>query len=163
MLAGDSHQLRSLIQNPYAKELETSLLEVVQEEFGRSTTILLNEQYRMNEKIQNWSSKAFYNSELRPHESVENIQLSDISPFFDDSLFSPLVFVDTDLSPSGAIEKYHKDSLSFSNPFEAEIVVEHLERLITGGLMPEQIGVITGYREQVLLIRRMLGKYFISN
>uniref|UniRef100_A0AC34Q5W8 Helicase ATP-binding domain-containing protein n=1 Tax=Panagrolaimus sp. JU765 TaxID=591449 RepID=A0AC34Q5W8_9BILA len=158
ILAGDPCQLRSNLQCQEAKNqgLNKSLMEVVQKEFGKKACILLNEQYRMNETIQNWSSKHFYGSELKPNDALKNIRLSDVSPLFEDKCFQPLVFVDTDLAKKNAEDVYHSSTTSYSNPYEAHIVVKHLDKLCMGGLSLDEIGVITGYREQVLLIRNLM-------
>uniref|UniRef100_A0AC34GR87 DNA helicase n=2 Tax=Panagrolaimus sp. ES5 TaxID=591445 RepID=A0AC34GR87_9BILA len=161
ILAGDDFQLGPVLKSQAAinEEFGESLLGVVRKEHGRKATILLKEQYRMNSKIQKWSSDTFYESKIQPHESVKDIKLSDLSPKLNSDDFSPMVFIDTI-----DVEKWQKNNWekrvthSFTNPFEAEVVALHLQRLINDGLTMENIGIITPYSSQVNLIKQLLGK-----
>lgn len=139
-----------------------SLLGVIRKEHGTKATVLLKEQYRMNEKIQKWSSNTFYESKLKPHDSVKDIKLSDLSLKLDIDECSPMVFIDTI-----EIEKWKKDNWekrvlqSFINPFEADIVALHLQKLLNGGLPHEDIGIITPYSSQVNYIKQLLSNLFL--
>lgn len=63
------------------------------------------------------------------------------------------VFVNTDAVP--ARESRAGDLIQ--NEIEAELVRQVTEGLIVGGVSPEQIGIITLYRQQVKLISHLLG------
>lgn len=63
------------------------------------------------------------------------------------------VFVDTDGIP--AHESRAGDLIQ--NEVEAELVRQVTEALIMGGISPEQVGIITLYRQQVKLISHLLG------
>uniref|UniRef100_A0A914YBM4 DNA helicase n=1 Tax=Panagrolaimus superbus TaxID=310955 RepID=A0A914YBM4_9BILA len=161
ILAGDDYQLGPVIRSQTAvnEGFGESLLGVIRKEHGSKATMLLKEQYRMNSKIQKWSSDTFYESKLQPHESVKDVKLSDLSPTLISDDYSPLIFIDT-----VEVEKNQKDNWekrvihSFTNRFEADIVALHLHRLLNDGLAAENIGIITPYSSQVDLIKQLLGK-----
>jgi superfamily I DNA and/or RNA helicase len=57
---------------------------------------MLDEQYRMNSLIMNWSSNAMYKGGLKAHASVSNRTMSDLYTHSQDELLhTPLMLVDT--------------------------------------------------------------------
>lgn len=76
----------SLISSSRArkKNLDVSLMERLAKEFSNTNiNQLLTVQYRMNEKIMQWSSREFYESRLVADESVAKITLRYTSSFYD--------------------------------------------------------------------------------
>ena len=130
-------------------------------------SVLLSTQYRMNEKIMQWSSDEMYQGELKADVSVANRHLKDLNQKHsnqpatniedDEDLCAPLLFIDTagcsmneqDLSENEASE-------SRCNLGEAEVVETHVRQLIRLGIEPSQLAVVTPYRNQVELIRTRL-------
>ena len=111
---------------------------------------LLDEQYRMHEKIMGYSSSVFYENKLRANDSVAGHLL-----FHNDE---PLHFVDT--AGCGFEEK--SEGSSTSNPEEAAFVFKHLSQLLETlkdhyhkNDFPS-IAVISPYRRQVELLKELL-------
>ncbi|KAF9448170.1 Dna2-domain-containing protein [Macrolepiota fuliginosa MF-IS2] len=143
----------------------------------------LAEQYRMNEEIMTLSNRLIYGERLRcGSESVRKRKLSIprwdvvkklceragcvcstaasrgqgvggcwLRQLLDERCKA--VFVDTDGIP--AHESRAGDLIQ--NEVEAELVRQVTEALILGGVSPEQVGIITLYRQQVKLISHLLG------
>ena len=150
VLAGDPFQLPPTIKSMGAAKggLAKTLLEKIISLHPESV-VLLEEQYRMNEAIMGFSSGVFYAHRLRAHVSVANHLL------FAGEM--PLEFIDT--AGCGFEEK--SEGTSISNPEEAAFLIRHLHRLVETlkeHYSPEKfptIGIISPYRQQVLLIRRV--------
>ncbi|KIH50435.1 hypothetical protein ANCDUO_19486 [Ancylostoma duodenale] len=120
---------------------------------------LLTVQYRMNEKIMQWSSQQFYESRLVASEEVSNITLSDISMVESSSAINnPLIMINTDLIPKNASSSYKEvqSQMSYKNPGEAELVIRYLHVLKSVGVPGSEIAVISPYYAQVATIREML-------
>jgi superfamily I DNA and/or RNA helicase len=105
--------------------------------------VLLEEQYRMHQSIMGFSSREFYENQLRAHSSVAQHLL-----FAGDQ---PLVFIDT--AGCGFEEK--REGTSLSNPEEANFLLKHLTGLVIElkqSYMVNEfpgIAVISPYRHQV--------------
>lgn len=146
---------------------------------------MLTEQYRMNHVISNWSSNAFYGGLLRPAACVANHLLKDLPHVLDrcctDDMASfeksqPWVLIDTagcDFTESSERDNefnakgnssaaYGKESSqslfqsSRYNQGEVSLVVEHVNMLLRAGLKNSDIGVISPYSGQVILLRSKL-------
>ncbi|KAK6054949.1 hypothetical protein COOONC_07546 [Cooperia oncophora] len=120
ILAGDHAQLPSTILSEAARKgnLDVSLMERLAKEFVNvNINQLLTVQYRMNEKIMQWSSREFYESRLVAAEEVSNITLSEISFISSDSpLNNPLIMIDTDLGKDRAhLYRELPSQMSFKN------------------------------------------------
>ena len=78
-MAGDHKQLDATVKSDEAskKGLSLSLFERVMNMPGTVST-MLNEQYRMNQLIMNWSSSAMYQGELKAHPSVSDRIMTDL-------------------------------------------------------------------------------------
>lgn len=106
---------------------------------------MLRVQYRMHEKIMQFSSHYFYQNQLIAHESVRSQLLRP------DHL--PVTFIDT--AGSGYNEKQDTETLSRYNPEEAALLIQQVEVLAEdigmSAWLDEQItlGMITPYRAQV--------------
>ncbi|SEN42842.1 DNA helicase, putative [Mucilaginibacter gossypiicola] len=151
ILAGDHLQLPPTIKSQQAAKdgLSTTLLEKCAALYPEAV-VLLEEQYRMNEAIMDFSSKEFYDNRLKANESVANRLLfpGDI----------PLSFVDT--AGCGFDEK--QEGTSTANPEEAAFLFKHLHKLV--GELKEHysaenfptIAVISPYKEQIRILNQLL-------
>ena len=148
ILAGDHCQLSPTIKsNEAAKNgLNKTLLEKCIELHPEAVT-LLEEQYRMNSTIMEYSSSVFYEDKLKAHESVANSLL-----FENDS---PLLFIDT--AGCGFEEKL--EGTSSTNPDEAAFVFKHINLFfneLTTKYATESfpsIAVISPYKQQINLLK----------
>lgn len=164
VMAGDHKQLPPTVKNrKAAKEgLQDTLFERIAEEYPDITT-MLQQQYRMHEQIMEFSNREFYEDSLKAHESVKEHTLEDLSPdidSFDDQLVDvldpgePIVFVDT--AGGQASERSRQGSTSKENPEEALLVCQITDNLLRAGITPEEIAVISPYKDQVDLLDRKI-------
>ena len=126
---------------------------------------MLKVQYRMNERIANWTSQALYNNALQTHASVQHHTLNDLLSIEErndnheacdnehDVLHMPLLYIDT-----ADCDMYESTNSSGSryNHGEAQIVLAHVQQLVSLGVTPDQIAVITPYNGQVELLKSIL-------
>ena len=149
ILAGDHQQLPPTIKTPSQGlgGLEATLLEKCVA-LHPEAVVLLEEQYRMNERIMGYSSTIFYEDRLKAHVSVANHVLFPEEP--------PLAFVDT--AGCGFEEKH--EGTSTTNPEEAALLFRHLT-----GLVQElekrvadfpSIAVISPYKQQVGILKELI-------
>jgi ATP-dependent RNA/DNA helicase IGHMBP2 len=151
ILAGDHCQLSPTIKsNEAAKDgLSKTLLEKCIELHPEAVT-LLEEQYRMNEKIMGYSSLIFYENKLKAHESVAK------SLLFEEDF--PLLFIDT--AGCGYEEKL--EGTSSTNPDEAVFVFKHINLFVSELVNKNSfkdvsnfpsIAVISPYKQQINLLK----------
>lgn len=151
VLAGDHNQLPPTIKSQEAARqgLVVTLLEKCVKLYPESV-VMLEEQYRMHEKIMEFSSGQFYQHKLKAHPSVAEHLL------FEGDL--PLVFVDT----AGCGFEEQTEGVNISNPEEAAFLFRHLT-----SLMPDleahytldsfpSIGIISPYRQQIHLLKEQM-------
>ena len=149
ILAGDHQQLPPTIKTtPQGLGgLETTLLEKCVA-LHPEAVVLLEEQYRMNERIMGYSSAVFYEDRLKAHVSVANHVLFPEEP--------PLAFVDT--AGCGFEEKH--EGTSTTNPEEAALLFRHLTGLVRE--LEKQstdfpsIAVISPYKQQVEILKELM-------
>jgi len=153
IMAGDHFQLPPTVRSKEAEErgLGKTLFEryydILPDEFKK----LLERQYRMNEKIMGFSSREFYKNLLIADESVRNKTLSDLPGVKKcPATQAPLIFIDT--AGKGFEEKLEEGSQSRYNPEEAELVLSELGKILSFGMPPEEIAVISPYSAQVRLL-----------
>lgn len=149
ILAGDPFQLPPTVKSQKAKKggLGVTLLEKCIQFLPKVS--LLNVQYRMNEKIMNYSNQVFYEEALKADESVKNHQLS-----IKDNC--PIIFIDT--VGCGFEEKINEERQSRYNPDEFQILCEHLYQLMDAfeeDNLPN-IAIISPYREQVIYMKKIV-------
>jgi predicted DNA helicase len=155
IMAGDHKQLPPMVLHPDAKDLSYTMFERFMELYPEAS-YMLRIQYRMNEIIKEFPSGEFYNGALISHESVKNIKLSDIvqkkseNPALDDT---PIVFIDT---LGKFAEKTRRGSFSKYNPEEGKLVKELVEELKEMGIQPEDIGVITPYKDHEDYLKQLI-------
>lgn len=119
---------------------------------------MLRVQYRMNEKIANWASKALYGGQLQTHASCALQTLTDFLTLDtnDDEtedLRTPLLLIDT--AGCGLHEQVNAAG-SRLNEGEAQLIQHHVNKLILRGMTAPQIAVITPYNGQVETLRNLL-------
>ncbi|KAI4372652.1 hypothetical protein MLD38_010855 [Melastoma candidum] len=163
VLVGDHYQLPPLVQSTEAQEagLGTSLFCRLSEAHPQAISAL-ESQYRMCEGIMQLSNTLIYGNKLRcGSEHVANQQLlmssSNLSSWWLKEVLDPgrsAVFLNTDTIP--AYEGKEKKSLN--NPMEAHIIAKIVDELVKGGIMEEEIGVITPYNSQANLIQSIVSK-----
>lgn len=143
LMAGDHQQLPPVVLSENA--LRRTLFEKLMALHGKSRSVMLDTQYRMDERIAAFSSTEFYGGLLRtaPRPAGPDLWLG-----------SPLVFVDTAGADFG--EQLGEGSRSYCNPGEARALAE-IWRQVAPNLSPGQnVGIIATYREQVRLLREQL-------
>jgi len=124
---------------------------------------MLNVQYRMHEKIMEFSNQAFYEGRLMADEEVKQHTLRDL-PLYMDAIDSriayicdpdvPVVFVDT--ADREAPERSRQGSTSKENVEEALFVNRVVENFLRAGLNAEDIAVISPYSDQVDLLNQKI-------
>ncbi len=151
VLAGDHCQLPPTVKSEEAarKGLSQTLME-------KNVTLhpeavsLLEEQYRMNEKIMHFPSSCFYQNRLRANNTVANHLVATDE--------TALQFIDT--AGCGFEEK--KEGTATSNPEEAAFVLKHLSQLVqklSGNYTLENfptIGLISPYRLQLQTLKELM-------
>ncbi|HET9788022.1 MAG TPA: AAA domain-containing protein, partial [Pyrinomonadaceae bacterium] len=146
IFAGDHQQLPPTIKSLEAARagLSRTLFEKgIEKQPGQVS--MLQVQYRMHEKIMEFSSRYFYDDKLIAHDSVRHRLLRPDQ--------SPVTFIDT--AGCGYQEKQDPETLSRMNSEEASLVMQQVERLIEDigpdNWIEEQItmGIITPYSAQV--------------
>ncbi|KAI7863129.1 AAA domain-containing protein [Spinellus fusiger] len=121
-----------------------------------------NFQYRMHQKIMEFSSKELYDNKLVADSSVAEHLLTDLQDIqSSDTTQVPLVMIDTsDTGLAHEVTDEAKEELSKANEREVELVVQHVQILLDDGLKQDQIGIITPYSAQVTrLIREIREKW----
>ncbi|XP_038906147.1 DNA-binding protein SMUBP-2 isoform X1 [Benincasa hispida] len=155
ILAGDHLQLPPTIQSVEAekKGLGRTLFERLAEMYGNEVTSMLTVQYRMHELIMDWSSKELYDSKIKAHSSVAAHTLYDLEDVKKTSSTEPtLLLIDT---AGCEMEEKKDEEESTLNEGEAEVAMAHAKRLIQSGVQPSDIGIITPYAAQVVLLKML--------
>lgn len=147
---GDHKQMSPIINGEHKdKNLTKSIFETV---FNSTEGTMLNITYRMNEEINAFPSKAFYNGKLltsnenrtaRIH--YPNKVLSEFDMILDPD--KPNVFVN--------LNHFSNDIRSKE---EASVIVNLIVQVLQNGVQAKEIAVIAPYRAQGRLIRNLLRK-----
>jgi len=119
----------------------------------QNVSVMLDTQYRMHEHIMKFSNTTFYGGKLKAHENVKSHLLS-----YDTNqplLSTAVEFIDT--AGCGYNEKLNPESLSISNPEEAQVLITHLKLMLSEYYVNQRedvitIGIIAPYKEQVQLL-----------
>nr|WP_303647546.1 AAA domain-containing protein [Haloarchaeobius amylolyticus] len=148
VLVGDHQQLPPVVRAD-DEFLHRSLFERLVTEYP-DAGILLDRQYRMSQRIQAFSSREFYDGQLRPATGeVAGRSLADLSGVSVDALPGHLrdgvVMVDT---PGDG--NRHTDAV------EAATVREVVDAYLDAGLEPDDVGVIAPFRAQVAEIGKQV-------
>lgn len=116
---------------------------------GRGAETMLEVTYRMNAELTAWPSQTFYDGRLQPAASAARRRLK-MQP-----VYSPWDFVLHPDEPAVFLDTALKNNTTRSR-IEAGIVCEIIQALLKGRLRPDEIGVVTPYRAQARLIRKLL-------
>ena len=144
VLVGDDEQLPPVVRAE--NDLQESLFERLQSEHPEAST-LLTRQYRMAQHVQAFSSREFYDGQLRPATpEVAARSVGDLAGVSPSALPSHLRDRVTFLDPDG-----HADGNT--NPAEADAVADIVDQYIDAGVAPADVGVIAPYRAQVATVR----------
>ncbi|MVN91630.1 AAA domain-containing protein [Mucilaginibacter aquatilis] len=139
IMAGDHLQLPPTVKSPDSDLVNTLLEKCVARH--PEAVVLLQEQYRMNEKIMQFPSAEFYDNKLIAHASVSNRLLSNGD--------KPFTFIDT----AGAGYEEQAEGTSTVNNEEAAFIARHIQSRNYDGA---SVAVIAPYKEQVLLLKNLL-------
>ncbi|CAL5341009.1 unnamed protein product [Camellia sinensis] len=155
ILAGDHLQLPPTIQSVEAEEkgLGRTLFERLTDLCGDEVTSMLTVQYRMHELIMTWSSKELYNSKIEAHPCVAAHMLYDLEGVKKSSSTEPTLIL-IDIAGCDMEEKKDEED-SRMNEGEAEVAITHAKRLVQSGVQASDIGIISPYAAQVVLLKMM--------
>ena len=149
ILAGDHLQLPPTVLSQKSRtDLATSLMErlILDDVYPR---VLLRIQHRSNRAIADWSSNQFYGSQVQSSEAAGTSLLSHLAGVMVCELSNAsLVLVSTDGMPEMRVGP----TGSYTNPGESSLVVQLVRKLVAMGLCPRDIGVISPYVGQVMLV-----------
>ena len=157
VLAGDHCQLPPTLISSEAKRqgFGVSLMEKLVKRHGETIARRLTTQYRMHEQIMQFSSDEFYEGTLVAAKSVRGHCLKDLPDVADIPLTqTSLQFYDT--AGSHCEEQGESEGSSHENPGEADFVVWQVNELLSAGVLPTEIAVITPYSAQVRRIRGLI-------
>ncbi|MCB0100966.1 MAG: AAA family ATPase [Anaerolineales bacterium] len=157
VLAGDHCQLPpTVLSNEAARGgFNISMMERILNFAPDSLSKLLSVQYRMHQDIMQFSSDIFYDGLLQADEAVRTALLVDLPHVSESPLtVNPIHFIDT--AGASYDEEPEPDGESRMNPLEAELVVKKVDELLTHGVSPEHIAIISPYSAQVKLLRQKL-------
>lgn len=164
VLAGDHCQLPPTVKSEEAARggLSTTLLEKCVALHPEAVT-LLEEQYRMHQRIMGYSSEVFYDSRLKAHATVAEHTLYEGDV--------PLSFIDT----AGCGFDERPEGTGLTNPEEAAFLVRHVTRLLSelplngsgektpngapishNGAARPSVAIISPYRYQVHLLQELV-------
>jgi DNA polymerase alpha-associated DNA helicase A len=151
------------------KSLETTLFSRLLTLHGDSIKRILTTQYRMHTSIMSFPSQELYDNLLTASPSISSRLLSTSLPYpvaETEETSIPLLFIDTqggsfpeDPAPK-TTAKLSVTSESKSNTLEARVVAQHVHNLVSAGVQPSNIGVLTPYNAQVSLITKMLRRTY---
>ncbi|SMY20419.1 unnamed protein product [Zymoseptoria tritici ST99CH_1A5] len=167
VLVGDHYQLPPLVQNQHALKggLDVSLFRLLTENHPNAVAALAR-QYRMCEDIMSLSNTLIYSGRLscgNEHVAKHVLQI----PNPDETLLSTswlkrathpdtrVLFANTDSLGSMAREVLSAPSSNLTNPLEAHLLLTLTTSLLSQGVPPTSIGIITLYRSQLALIRHI--------
>lgn len=163
VFAGDHCQLPPTVKSIEAQQkgLAVSLFERCIEHHPQAA-VMLQVQYRMNEKIMQFSSNEFYDGKLQAAALVSNHLLGDAR--MQTLLSTPLDFIDT--AGCGFEEKLNGNTQSLSNEQEAKLLLDYLTKIYerleiecTHTVWELTVGIISPYKQQVMLMKEMLKNY----
>lgn len=152
IFAGDHCQLPPTIKSLEAARngLEVTLFEKAIKQ--NQADVMLEEQYRMNVDIMNFSSRIFYKNRLTANEAVAHWKIFDGD--------QTVEFIDT--AGCGFFENMDPETMSSFNTEEAELLLRHFRQYIEEIKTLEKfddvesIGIIAPYKAQVSLLQELV-------
>jgi ATP-dependent RNA/DNA helicase IGHMBP2 len=146
ILAGDHLQLPPTIKSAPNSPMAETLLEKLVAKYPEAVT-LLQEQYRMNEQIMQFSSQQFYQNKLIAHPSVAHQRLGEND--------ATVLYIDT----AGCGFEETQSGSSIVNTEEARFLVRHLlqqSSITSPPRDPPSIAIISPYKSQVETIKTLI-------
>jgi DNA replication ATP-dependent helicase Dna2 len=154
VLVGDHHQLPPVVQAEDAIAGDERCADLGESLFQRliesspEASVLLDQQYRMAQRIQAFASREFYDGRLRPATAeVAAQRIGDLPGVDAASLPAHLQDGVTFVDPDGA-------TVGNTNPEEAAAVAETVGSYLDAGVAMDDIGVIAPFRAQVAEINK---------
>lgn len=156
ILAGDHCQLPPTVLSSHkgADSLEATLFARMEKILPDHFKARLEEQYRGNQRIMDFSSAQFYEGKLRANEKVTNLNLTEFLNKEIEYDVRPFVFVDT--AGQGWEEAEAVGSKSKYNEKEATLLIKEYRKCLRAGLNPDQIAIISPYGAQVKYIYQQI-------
>lgn len=157
VLAGDPCQLPPTVIDREAERggLGRTFFERLREGPAAGDALrMLIVQHRMHATIMGFPSRMHYEGRLEASPAVAAHRLEDLGAREDPLREGPLVFLDT--AGTGWAEAREGDDPSTSNPGQAERVVLEVRRLLSRGVAPADVAVITPYDAQARRLREAL-------
>lgn len=159
VLAGDPEQLPPTVLSDEAERLGlgSTLFERLRSRYGASVCTTLDVQHRMHERLAAFPNARFYGGRLRTAEAARARDLGSLDGVMQDpGRPSPFAWVDT--AGRGYEEERAADDASTSNPRQAERTAREVQRILSRGVAPRDIGVITPYEAQARRLRGLLAR-----
>ncbi len=163
ILTGDHHQLPPVVKSAATHDfdLKKSLFEKAMLN-GNIKHNVLSIQYRMHERIMNFSNGFFYDNQLEAHSKNRDRTLGGAA--FTEVWNMPFEFVDTANCGFNEDQLLAASNSSIQNAAEGKFLLQHLEQLIEHlnskrrriDVTSISIGVITPYRQQLLFLEELV-------
>jgi ATP-dependent RNA/DNA helicase IGHMBP2 len=159
IFAGDHYQLPPTIKSRDAAKdgLEVTLFEKAIQR--NRADVMLREQYRMHQKIMDFSNHYFYKNQLLANGEVRSWTVFDVD--------QPVEFVDT--AGAGFFEQIEPETKSSFNKEEVNLLYGHLDNFLkfvelNGGMdLISNIGIISPYKAQVSLLQDQFDEKYIDS
>lgn len=158
ILVGDNRQLQPIEEANISKEMNLSIFNRLLEIYPKSSTFL-STQHRMHKSIAQIASEIFYEGKLKTSkkiaERILNLKISK-NQFLNPK--KPVMFIDTSKA------EYYEDEVGSgcSNTKEAEYVVSIIKLFIKEKVKAKDIGIVTPYVKQKVLIDEFFKKMNIK-
>lgn len=169
-MSGDSKQLGPLIKSTIARDggykslierlMDTKGYDCSEDGYNNNYIVMLLENYRSHPALLTLPSKLFYNNMLVPCADIEEVSsclsFSGLTESAKGKI--PLVF-------HGVMgtEMREERSPSYFNPYELEVVILYVGKLLDEGIKPEEIAIISPYNKQVQKIKEVVELYNLGN
>ena len=159
ILVGDNKQLQPIEEENISKEMNRSIFNRLFEKYPNASTFL-STQYRMHKTIAKIANEIFYKGKLKTSkkiaEKILNLKTGK-HQFLNPKI--PIIFIDT------SKVKYYEDEVGTgcSNMQEAKYVAYIVSLFIKNNIKAKDIGVVTPYVKQKLLIKSFLEDIKIKN
>ncbi len=152
VFTGDDRQLPPVVSSGATQVGRTSIFGYLN---GRGYESMLEITYRLNDELNAWPSKTFYENRLKPtpEAAARRLKLEGDS--------GKWAFALSPKSPAVFLDLGHRNA-SVRCLQEAEVVVELIQSLLCAKIHPTQIGVVAPFRAQGRTIRKLLRKVMPS-